>query len=402
MASASHCKRLRRNGILNLTAALQAAALLATAVWGADVPLHFLAANDDSVAPFPPNTVSLYAIAADGTLTNPARVSTGGNGMAGGYFGASRILIAPRGSEACIYASNSQSETISSIDVRTLKLAGVFHGSHSDNKLASDGIGLAGSDTHLYAAFSGSGNIGTFRIRPDCALEFVGDLHAQGLNGGPAEGMAIHGNLLVAAYGDGSIESFNISGGMPVSNGDAQFDAGAKADCVSDAVDITRDGHFAILGCGSTASAVEISDISSGKLTPTVAYNLGVAWNSGSVRLSPDERLLYISNSSGGRITAAFFDKATGKVRPGCTSRPLRGFYSKYAYIGAVATELAAGTGGLLYVPELGTDNQSYIGLLRFTQTANGCTLTEMANSPVAGSQATAWLSIGVYPPRPF
>jgi len=303
---------------------------------------------------------------------------------------------------SCIYASNSQSETISGIDARTHKLAGAFHGSHRDNKLASNGIGLAASDTHLYAAFSGSGNIGTFRIRPDCALEFVGDLHAQGLSGGPAEGMAIHGNLLVAAYGDGSIESFNIFGDMPVSNGDAQFDAGAKADCVSDAVDITRDGHFAIFGCGSTASAIEISDISSGKLTPTVAYNLGVAWNSGSVRLSPDERLLYISNSSGGRITAAFFDKATGKVRPGCASGPLRGFYSKYAYIGAVATELAVGAGGLLYVPELGTDNQSYIGLLRFTQTANGCTLTEMANSPVAGSPASAWLSIGVYPPRPF
>jgi len=387
---------------LNLTAALHAAALLAMAAWGADVPLHFLAANDDTVAPFPPNTVTLYAIAADGGLTHPERVSTGGNGMAGGYFGASRILIARGGSEACIYASNSQSETISGIDARTHKLAGAFHGSRQDNKLASDGIGLAASDTHLYAAFSGSGNIAAFRIRPDCALEFVGDLHAQGLSGGSAEGMAIHGNLLVAAYGDGSIESFNISSGMPLSNGDAQGDAGAKADCISDAVDIARDGRFAIFGCSSTASAVEISDISSGKLTPPVAYNLGVAWNSGSVRLSPDERLLYISNSSGGRITAAFFDKATGKVRPGCASRPLRGFYSKYAYIGAVATELAAGAGGLLYVPELGTDNKSYIGLLRFSETANACTLTETADSPVAGSPAAAWLSIGVYPPRAF
>jgi WD40 repeat protein len=372
------------------------------AAWGADSSLHFLAANDDTVAPFPPNTVSLYAIAADGSLTNPERVSTGGNGMAGGYFGASRILIAPRGREACIYASNSQSETISGIDARTHKLAGPFHGSHGDNILATDGIGLAASDTYLYAAFSGSGNIGTFRIRPDCALEFVGDRHAQGLSGATAEGMAIHGNLLVTAYGDGSVESFNIAGGIPVSNGDARFDAGAKADCVSDAVDITRDGHFAVFGCGSTTSAVEISDISSGKLTPGLVYNLGGAWNSSSVRLSPDERLLYISNSSGGRITAAFFDKSTGKVRPGCTSLPLRGFYSKYAYIGAVSTELDEGAGGLIYVPELGTDNKSYIGLLRFTQTIRGCTLAETANSPIESSPAAAWLSIGVYPPRPF
>jgi hypothetical protein len=378
------------------------AALFVMAAWGADVPLHFLAANDDAVALFPPNTVSLYQIGAGGGLTDPARLSTGGNGMAGGYFGASRILIAARGSEVCIYASNSQSESISGIDARTHKLAGAFHGSHGDNKLASDGIGLAASGAYLYAAFSGSGNIGTFRIRPNCALEFVGDLHAQGLGGGSAEGMTVRGNLLVVAYGDGSIESFNTSGGVPVSNGDAQFDGGAKADCASDAVDITRDGRFAIFACGSTTTAVEISDISSGKLTSPFAYHLGGAWNSGSVRLSPDERLLYISNSSGGRITAAFFDKATGKVRPGCVSPPLRGFYSKYAYIGAVATELATGAGGILYVPELGTDNKSYIGLVRFTQAANGCTLTETANSPVTGSPAAAWLSIAVYPPRPF
>jgi DNA-binding beta-propeller fold protein YncE len=368
----------------------------------ADEPLHFLAANDDTVAPFPPNTVSVYDIGSDGTLTDAGRVSTGGNGMAGGYFGASRILIVPRGSEACLYVSNSQSESISGIDARTRKLAGAFHGSHGDNILATDGVGLAANDAYLYAAFSGSGNIGTFRMRPDCALEFVGDLHAQGLSGGAVEGMAIHGNLLVAAYGDGSIESFHISGGVPVSNGDAQFDAGAKADCASDAVDITRDGHFAIFGCGSTGSIVEVSDISSGRLTRTAAYPVGGAWNSSSVRLSPDERILYISNSSGGRVTAAFFDRATGKVRPGCVSPPLRGFYAKYDYIGAVATELATGSGGLLYVPELGTDNRSYLGLLRFTETANGCALTETSSSPVVGRPASVWLSIGVYPPRPF
>lgn len=93
-------KKKRPRRILKLTAALPAAAVLAMAASGANVPLHFLATNDDTVAPFPPNTVGLYAIAADGRLTNPARVSTGGNGMAGGYFGTSRILIAPRGSEA--------------------------------------------------------------------------------------------------------------------------------------------------------------------------------------------------------------------------------------------------------------------------------------------------------------
>ncbi len=369
---------------------------------GAAAPVHFLVANDDTGTVFPPSTVSFYAIGADGSLAGPTRVSTGGNGIAGGYFGAARVLIASGGGDACVYATNAQSESIAGIQVSTRKLAGTFHGSHADNRLARNGIGLAMSGGHLYATFSGAGNIGAFQMQPGCTLQFIGDVHAQGLNGGLAEGMAIHANMMVVAYGDGSIESFDISSGMPVSNGDAQYSTGSRDDHAPDAVDITRDGHYAIFGGGSTAAAVEVSDISSGKLTPTAVYSLGSAWNSGSVRLSPDERVLYVSNSSGGRVTAAFFDKTTGKVRQGCTSSPLRGFFTKFTYAGAVATELVTGAGGLVYVPEFATGSKSYIGVLRFTSTGTGCTLTETANSPVAGSPASALLSIGVYPPRPF
>ena len=397
---------MQRNDTLKLCAILSAAAvtMLGVAAWAADpsASVHFLITNDDTGTVFPPSTVTFYSVAADGSLAAPASVSTGGNGIAGGYFGAARVLVAPGGLDTCVYASNAQSENIAGIGARTRKLAGPFRGSVPDHKLARNGIGLAVSSSHLYASFSGSGNIGVFRIQPGCALQFMGDLHAQGLHGGSTEGMAIHGNMMVVAYGDGSIESFDISGGMPVSNGDAQYSTGSRNDYFPDAVDITRDGRYAIFGSGSTAAAVEVSDISSGKLTPTVVYTLGTAWNSGSVRLSPDERVLYVSNNSGGRVTAAFFDKTTGQVRQGCTSSPLKGFYSKFTYVGGVAMELATGTGGLLYVPEFSTEERSYIGVLRFISTGTGCTLTETTHSPFAGTPASALLSIGVYPPRPF
>jgi len=384
--------------------AAAAVAMLGIAAWaaGAGDSVHFLVTNDDTGTVFPPSTVSFYTIGADGSLASPTPVSTGGNGIAGGYFGADRVLVAPSGPDTCVYASNAQSESIAGIDARTRKLAGPFRGSVPDHKLARNGIGLAVSSRHLYASFSGSGNIGAFQIQPGCTLQFMGDVHVQGLNGGLAESMAIRGNMMVVAYGDGSIESFDISGGMPVSNGDAQHSTGSQNDYFPDAVDITRDGRYAIFGSGSTAAAVEVSDISSGKLTPTAVYTLGTAWNSGSVRLSPDERVLYVSNNSGGRVTAAFFDQTTGQVRQGCTSSPLRGFYTEFTYVGAVATELATGTGGLLYVPEFSTEKRSYIGVLRFSSTGTGCTLTETTHSPFAGSPASALLSIGVYPPRPF
>jgi WD40 repeat protein len=363
---------------------------------------HFLIANDDSAASLPPSTVSFFAIGTDGSLHAPTSVSTGGNGMAGGYFGIERVIVTTGPEDPCIYASNAQSENIAGIDFRTRELVGLFRGSRPDNKLARNGIGMAIGGSRLYATFSGSGNIGEFAIQRGCKLQFIGEVHAEGLHGGTAEGIAIRGDMMVVTYGDGSVESFDISGTLPVSHGDAQYSSGSRDDLAPGAVDITSDGHYAIFGGGSTASAVEVSDISSGKLTTTKVYHLGAAWNSGSVRLSPDERVLYVSNSSAGRVTAAFFDRATGAVRPGCTSAPLKGYYSAFTYLGEVATELATGMGGLLYVPELGDGRNSYIGVLRFTSNGKGCTIAEAINSPVAGSPASKLLSIGVFPPRPF
>lgn len=365
-------------------------------------PLHFLATNDDLARSAPPNTVTFYALDADGDLSDPRVVSTGGNGIAGGFFGTARILVTAVQGEACVYASNAQSENITGIDAREHRVAGLFHGTLEDVKIARDGIGLALGGHYLYATFSGSGNIAAFRIQSGCKLQFEGEVHAQGLSGGTAEGIAIDNDMLVVTYGDGSIGSFDVAAGVPVAHDDAQYAPGIRDDFMPGAVDITRDGHYAIFGGGSTASEVQVSDISSHRIKPPVVYPLGPAWGADSVRLSPDETVLYISNNSGGRVTAAFFDKATGQVRPGCTSGPLRGYYTQFNYIGAVATELPSGTGGTLYVPEFDGNGRSLIGLLRLTTTNGGCTLTETAASPVGLSLDSALLSIAVYPPRPF
>jgi DNA-binding beta-propeller fold protein YncE len=346
--------------------------------------------------------MAFYGIAPDGGLSRPVTVETAGVGVGGGYFGLARVLVVPGGQDACVYASNAQSGDIVSMPAGQRKLAGNFRGSPADTVPAPNGIGLAVSARYLYASFAGSGNIGTFEIQPGCKLRFLGDVHVKGLHGGQVECMAVHADIMVAAYGDGSIESFHVGGGPPGSNHDAQDATGYRDDHRPGAVDITQDGRYAIFGDASTVTTVEVSDMSAGKLAPTVVYNLGPAWNSGGVRLSPDESVLYVSNSSGGRVTAAFFDKTTGKLRSGCTSLPLKGFPAQFAYAGGVATQLATGTGGLLYVPEFATGRQSYIGMLRFAAAQDGCTLTETADSPVAGTHISALLSIAVYPPRPF
>jgi len=120
-------------------------------------------------------------------------------------------------------------------------------------------------------------------------LEFVGDVFKIGLQGGPVGGMAVHGSMMIVTFGDGSIASVDISAGQPMSNGDAQNATGYANDHLPNGVAITADGHFAIFGDASTVTTLEVSDIASGRLTATVVHDVGSAWNSANVALSPDD-----------------------------------------------------------------------------------------------------------------
>jgi 6-phosphogluconolactonase (cycloisomerase 2 family) len=367
----------------------------------------FLVTNNDVPLFNPPqgpagSTVSFYSIESSGALDNKVVIPTGGVGIAGGFFASSRIAIVPQGNEVCVFASNAASGDISGINAGTLTVTGTFLASLSDTA-TTNGIGLAANANYLYATYSTSSTIATFSVEPGCMLSFVGDVSTVGLNSGVVGPLAIHGSTMVVTYGDGSIESFNIAAGVPVSNGDAQNSSGFANDHLPNGVDITADGHYAIFGDASTVTTLEVSDISSGKLTPTIAYDVGKSWNSGNVRLTPDESLIIVSNNSGGTVTAAPFDKATGKIAPGCTSAPLKGFYGTWSYTGAAALQLPSALGGLIYVPEFGSNGYSSIGVVQLTVADKACTLSETASSPIVdNSDHSELLSIGVYPVRPF
>ena len=254
---------------------------------------------------------------------------------------------------------------------------------------------------YLYASFTDSNTIGTFQVQPGCSITFVGDITVGGLQGGVIDGMAVHGNMLVGTYDDGSIESFNIAGGTPVSNGDLQNSTGShRGNTYPSGVDVTSDGHFAIFGDTSTSTVVEVSDISSGKLTPTVVYQLGKGISSSNIMLSPDETLLYISNTQGDKITAAFFDTSTGKLSKGCTSGNLKGYVTNWSYLAGLSLEKTTGTGGVVYVAEFGAP--SSIGMIKVNSAGGKCTLKELPTSPVSDPNSPGLLSIGSFPPRPF
>jgi hypothetical protein len=365
---------------------------------------HYVVTNDDisSVFGISENSYTFYPVEANGTLGTGIQVVSSNPGIGGGYFGANRLAFINTGGEQCVYASEALDGDIVGIDINTLQPGSPAFGSSTDSGSAN-GIGLVMNAQYLYAGFSGSNTIATFQVQADCTLTFINDVSVVGLQSGFVDGMAIAGKILVTTYGDGSIESFDISNGTPVSNGDLQNSSGALSANFATyptSVEITQDGHFALFGDTSTSDVVEVSDISSGKLAKTVAYSLGHAINSSNILLSPDETLLYISNTQGDKIAAAFFDSSTGKVSFGCVSGNLKGYVENWSYLGSMALETNTGTGGAVYAAEFGT--ASGIAFVNVTSANGQCALTEASNSPVADPNSSSLLSIGTFPPRSF
>lgn len=359
---------------------------------------QYLVTNDDVPPPIPANMATVYTVGANGTLTMDMGIIAQGFGAGGGYFPASRIVMLNNGSNQCIFLSEALNGDIVGIPISNLQTFTKTYGSESDTG-ASNGIGLAMNNQYLYASFTDDSTIGTFEVQGNCSLTFVSDTPVAGLNGGIIDAIHVLGNIMVASYGDGSIQSFDISNGPPVSNGDEQNSTGSKGgESYPSSIDITQDGHYAIFGDTSMTTLVEVSDISSGKLSPTVVYYPGTSINSSNIMLSPDETLLYISNTEGDTITAAFFNKTSGTLSSGCTSGNLKGYVSGWSYISGLALQGTTGTGGVVYAAEF----PSSIAVVNVTSSGGTCTLTESASSPVSDPDSPGLLSIGTFPPRPF
>jgi 6-phosphogluconolactonase (cycloisomerase 2 family) len=358
----------------------------------------YIITNDDESFPF--TGVSFLAVGPNGGLTSRQQVPTPGTGIGGGFFGANRIRVLSNSTQNCVFASEAGTHGVVGINIDTLAVGGSATGSDTDDG-SGNGIGLAVNDQYLYAGFAESNTIGTFHVQAGCGLMFINDTPVSGLEDGSINGMALHGDMLIVTYTDGTIESFDISHGIPSSHGDRQISSGtlrARGATFPNSIDITSDGHFAIFGDTSTSMVVEISDVSSGKLGKTTVYTSTVSISSSNVLLSPDETLLYVVNTQGDSVTVLFFDKAKGKFSPGCTSDPIRGQSTDWSYLSGVALASNTGDGDGVYVAEF----PSGIARIKLKVKGRTCEMHEAVQSPFNTKNAAGLLSIGAYPPRSF
>jgi hypothetical protein len=385
-------KSLRQSWWLRVAALM--AGVLATSALSAHAT-EYVFTNDDP-------GVSVFAVTPGGVLALQQQLQIGGFGNVAGFFGANRISVLDSGNQQCVYASAASTGEIAGIVVSTLTVAGSASGSPTDSG-AANGIGLAMNSQYLYGSFTSSNTIGTFQVQPGCSLTFVADVSVSGLAGGMINGIAIHGNIMIATFTDGSIESFDISAGTPVSNGDEQYSSATLSSTDAtypNSIDITSDGHYAIFGDTSTLGVVEVSDISSGKLMPTVVHTTKATISSSNVMLSPDETLLYAINTQGATVSATFFDKKTGKLSGGCTSGQLTGESANWSYLAGLGLISETGNGGGVYVAEFGTP--SGIAMVTLNSSGGNCSLQEAPSSPFADPNSAGLLSIGTFPPRSF
>lgn len=382
--------KFRSNSPCFAVTALAVLALSITAF--AQTSSHYLIVNNDNSQA---NSASFYTVNSDGSLAEAAVVSTGGLGLDGiGAVVTRRVNVLASATQNCAYVSNGGSASITSIDIPTLTVAGMFSGGRGDSGTGG-GIGLANNGKFLYASFVGSKTLATFQILSGCQLRFLRDISAVGLSGGAMLDMAAQGGILVASFNDGSIGSFNIAHGIPLSNRDLEVSTAHSQDgSPIGGVDISADGHFALLG-NVFSPLVEVADISSGKLTPTVVYrNIGTGSDSNAVWLSPDSLTLYLANFFSGQVTAASFNPITGDVSGGCTSNFLTG----NNFSSELATATQQGSGSVLYVSEADRN----IGVVDVNVGAGNCSLTEQLNSPVNDPNTETLESITAFPPRPF
>ena len=384
-----NCMRRTATRLLTLAVAGSFICFITLNTSAATAPHYLITNNDFSQG----NSATFYSISS-GTLTQAAVVSTGGKGEDGlGSVATKRITILHNPTQSCAFVADAGSNDVAGISITSLTATGTFPASSGDN--SSFSLPVTNNGSYLYAGFTGSGTIGTYQILSGCKLQFLADAAAVGLAGGAVLDMQAVKNILVVSFEDGSIESFNISAGVAVSNGDLQFSTGHAQSNFVAGVDIDATAHYAAFGGTLNPAVIEISDISSGKLTPTIVYsNLGPNTGSEAVWFSPNDQWLYFSGFNSQKVSAANFNNLTGNVTVGCTSTAVRGG----ADVAGLATSLPSGDGSILYVAEPDTS----IGILRVTQSKPACEFTETSKSPVHDGNTITLESIAVFPPRRF
>jgi 6-phosphogluconolactonase (cycloisomerase 2 family) len=359
---------------------------------------QFLYTNDDRNGP---STVSAFRVGADGSLTklSGSPFTTGGKGCGGGFFASNRIVVSARGN--FLYASNAGSNDVSAFSIApssgTLTpvpgspflLDSPGSGCISSTFVMGISLATTPDGRFLMAGNPSSETITSFRIGTDGSLTAISS--SPFFAGGTPIGMKVSPNGKFLAAGlFGSVAIFGIAPdgsltsvpGSPFPDGGVGFAAGVDVNCKSN-----------LLFAGEANNGNTIVDVfsigSNGALTPITGspFLAGVGNNSNIPLLSPDDRLLFVSNQNSPTVTAF-------RVAPDGTLTLVPG--SPFAVGGGnSARGMATNPSGTL----LFTAND--IDLVGVLTVASDGTLTPAQGSPISTGSLFSYLtSLAAFPSK--
>ncbi len=341
-----------------------------------------------------PNTVSAWAVAADGSVTAVAGspFATGGTGEGGGYYASGRAQICAV--DNFLYVSNGGSNTVSgfSIDPMTGVLTPV-PGSPFATGGASGGLGIplavSVDNSFLYAAHGGSSNIRVFGINFDGSLTAIGGLVPAG-GVGPDGIKTVPGCdfLLVALPNngpDGAVAMFDIAADgtiTPVPG--SPFLVPGVGGSVATNVDVDCAGTTAAVGeatFGSTTVALMFIDHTAKTLTPIALLNPPLGQNSNVALFGVGDAYLYVTNQFSNTVTVIKLDdlSALSFTAGGFDQQP--------------AGEATNQAGTHLYTGK-------FTNFLTVFNIAADGSLTVAPGSPINTGQPPGLLDVAAFPPK--
>ncbi len=371
---------------------------------------HFVVTNNNSPQD---NSGTIFRLA--GTRSNPVLhvVKTLDTGEPTPYGGLStpNVQVVRSGADICVFLTEplKNGNELTSFKYPGLALVGNYTLSQVTN--SEYGIGIAAHGGYLFAAYgdniSYTATIATWQIGSGCALTLASTYIASN----PINSLAVtpNGETLVVAYAARSdVDSFSIgTAGALTEHGPYYEDALSDAE----GLDITRDSEYAIFdGQCSTcypnypaflATRVINSDGSLGAEDDWGGDEggLGPGGEDGWVRLSPNEKFLFVNNGGGGLTTLNFSETPRLTIGYSGCYTTLKNNGVPTVITGAMGTALNSGSGAGLYVSEM-NDPDSGVALLSVNP-STGCT-TEVPGSPFPTGQNGGLNSLVSWPPRPF
>jgi 6-phosphogluconolactonase (cycloisomerase 2 family) len=358
----------------------------------------FLVTNNDSFRR--PNSVSTYAIQADGSLLRVGQFATGGTGGGNsgdpsgqgiGFITTTRIVVTP--DNRFIFATNAPDNTVSgfSVDPNTGILTLIPGSPFPTGGNACQGMGLAVSPTapFLYAMNTCSRDISSFKIGSDGTLTLIGAGTSTGAEGED-----------VKVTGDGQFLSVSLSGfqlgaamfkigpeggltpvpGSPFA-GSPGFAGALEANCGGDQLFVLNDGN---------PSSVDVFHIATdGSLTPTPQspFLIPIPPAGGgevSMYLSPDEKSLFVGDVFS--FASSFHVALDGSLTPESSFVPASGTI----FMGHLVTDPS---GKFLY-------GSGLLGNMAAYSIDTNAALTLLAGSPFPAPGFQAIGSFAAYPGR--